>query len=122
MAMNPAFGARVNVGNTVWFNPGDAAARGRYRLRRGEDDFEKTYRFARQGVFRRNREPQNNAERRLEPERWSRQVESFYPYDPERLGCPVVSDRLLLIYIVSTLSPVCPCRSTAASPTPVPAA
>ena len=105
MRMSPALGSRVDVDNTVWFNPGDAAALGRYRVRRGEDEFEKTYRFARQGVFRHNREPQNKTERRLEPDAWSRQVDSFYPYDPVQLGCPVVSDRLLLVYIVSALDP-----------------
>ncbi len=106
MTMDPAFGARVKIGNTVWFDPGDVAALGRYRLRRGEDEFEKTYRFARQGVFRHNREPQNKTERQLEPDKWSRKVDHFYPFDQEQLGCPVVSDRLLLIYIVSVLDPV----------------
>ncbi len=106
MTMDPAFGARVKIGNTVWFDPGDVAALGRYRLRRGEDEFEKTYRFARQGVFRHNREPQNKTERQLEPDKWSRKVDHLYPYDQEQLGCPVVSDRLLLIYIVSALAPV----------------
>ena len=106
MTMDPAFGDRVKIANTVWFDPGDVTALGRYRLRRGEDDFEKTYRFTRQGVFRHNREPQNKTERQLEPDKWSRKVDHFYPYDQEQLGCPVVSDRLLLIYIVSVLAPV----------------
>jgi hypothetical protein len=101
MRMDFLFRAPVQITNEVWFNPDDAAALGRYRLRRGEDDFEKTYRFTQQGVFRRNREPGTAEEAKLNPEDWSRMVETFYPHDLAQLGCPVVTDRLLLIYIVS---------------------
>ena len=101
MTMDPTFRRPVRIHNRVWFNPGDAGALGRYRLRRGEDDFEKTYRFARKGVFRRNREPRGQSEARRDPDKWSRQVASFYPFDRERLGCPAVLDRLLLIYIAA---------------------
>jgi hypothetical protein len=101
MTMDFLFRDPVQIVNEVWFNPDDAAALGRLRLRRGEDDFEKTYRFTAQGVFRRNREPRTKEEAALAPDRWSRRIETFYPYDTASLGCPVVTERLLLIYIVS---------------------
>jgi hypothetical protein len=101
MTMDFLFRDPVQIINEIWFNPDDAAALGRLRLRRGEDDFEKTYRFTAQGVFRRNREPRTKEEAALAPDRWSHRIETFYPYDTEALGCPVVTERLLLIYIVS---------------------
>ena len=106
MMMDAVFQDPVNITNRVWFNPGDGAALGRFRLRRGEDDFEKTYRFTRQGVLRHNREPQGKAEAKLDPDQWSRKVDTFYAHDQEGLGCPVVSERLLLIYMVSALDPI----------------
>ncbi len=101
MTLDAVFRDPVHITNKVWFDPRDGAAMGRFRLRRGEDDFEKTYRFTRQGVFRHNREPQSKAETRQDPDQWSRKVNKFYAFDREHLGCPVVSERLLLIYMVS---------------------
>ncbi|MFO7497577.1 MAG: hypothetical protein R6X05_18285 [Desulfobacterales bacterium] len=101
MMIDFAFRNPVNISNKVWFNPNDAAALGRFRLRRGEDDFEKTYRFTEQGVFRRNREPQTKEEAKRDPDKWPYVVDTFYPHDPDRLGCPAVTDGLALIYIVS---------------------
>ncbi len=101
MMIDFAFRDPVNISNAVWFNPDDGAALGRFRLRRGEDDFEKTYRFTEQGVFRRNREPQTKEAARLDPGRWPYFPDNFYPHDPDELGCPGVTDQLVLIYIVS---------------------
>lgn len=99
--LDPAFRSPVKLDNQIWFNPADAAALGRIRLRRGEDDFKKIYRFTRQGVFRQRTEPQNKKEASRPPQNWTDIKESFYPYDPARLGCPAVSERSLLIYILS---------------------
>jgi hypothetical protein len=90
-----------NVDNQVWFNPVDAAALGRIRLRRGRDDFEKIYRFTRQGVFRHRREPENKKQFSLDPDKWTNLKDTFYPYDLAQLGCPNVSERLVLVYIAS---------------------
>ncbi len=38
----------VKIDNLVWFDSRDATALGRMRLRRGEDDFKKIYRFTQQ--------------------------------------------------------------------------
>jgi hypothetical protein len=101
MEIDRVFKDPVKITNTVWFDPQDAAALGRYRLRRGEDDFEKIYRFTDQGVFRRNREPRSKEEARGEMEQWSFNVKTFYDHELAQLGCPVASERLLLIYIAS---------------------
>ena len=101
MEMDALFKDPVQITNVVWFDPRDAAALGRYRLRRGEDDFEKIYRFTDQGVFRQNREPRSPEEARGETSQWSFNVQTFYAHDLGQLACPVASERLLLIYAAS---------------------
>ena len=101
MGIDATFRAHVQIVNEVWFNPGTAEALGRSRLRRGQDDFKKIYRFTRQGVFRHRREPLNKKERLLEPEKWTDVKDSFYAYDLPQLGCTFVSERLALLYILS---------------------
>jgi len=99
--IDPVFRSEVSIHNQIWFNPADAATLGRIRLRRGDDDFKKTYRFTKQGVFRHRVEPKNKKEASFEPEKWSDINDSFYPYDLDRLGCSGVTESSLLIYIVS---------------------
>lgn len=101
--IDPTFRPPVNIHNKIWFNPDDAAALGRVRLRRGDDYFKKMYRFTDQGVFRHRVEPKNKKEASMEPEHWTDTKDSFYPYDPTRLGCPVVSERSLLVFILSAV-------------------
>jgi hypothetical protein len=99
--IDPVFRSPVNIYNRIWFNQADAAALGRVRLRRGEDDFKKTYRFTDQGVFRHRIEPKDKKEASFEPQKWTDVKDSFYPYDLTRMGCSGVSERSLLIYILS---------------------
>ena len=101
--IDPRFRSPVQVHNNIWFNPKDTAALGRVRLRRGDDHFKKMYRFTDQGVFRHRIEPKNKQEATLEPERWTDIKDSFYPYDLTRLGCPFVSERSLLVFILSAV-------------------
>ena len=102
-SIDPTFQAPVHIHNKIWFNPKDAAALGRVRLRRGDDHFTKMYRFTDQGVFRHRIEPKNKKEASLEPEHWTAIKDSFYPYDLTRLGCPFVSERSLLVFILSAV-------------------
>jgi hypothetical protein len=95
------FKSPVKTINHVWFNPKDATALGRIRLRRGNADFKKVYRFTEQGVFRHQREPKNQQETSEQPEKWTDVKDIFYPYDLDQLGCPNVTERLVLIYIAS---------------------
>lgn len=100
--LDAAFRPPVKIVNHVWFDPADATALGRIRLRQGEDDQKKVYRFTQQGVFRHRKEPKDNEEAKLDPEQWTDELDTFYAYDMAQLGCPNVSERLLLVYIVST--------------------
>ena len=93
----------VKIVNQVWFDSRDATALGRMRLRRGEDDFKKIYRFTRQGVFRHRIEPKDEKETRKDPEKWTDVRDTFYAYDLDELGCVNVSERLLIIYIASAV-------------------
>ena len=100
--LTPTFRSPVNIYNRIWFDPTDASALGRIRRRRGEDDFIKTYRFTDQGVFRHRMEPKDKKEASLGPEQWTDTSYSFYPYDPTRLGCSAITERALLVYILSS--------------------
>ena len=91
----------VKTINHVWFNPQDATALGRIRLRRGNDDFKKVYRFTQQGVFRHRRKPKDQQEILKQPEKWTDVKDTFYAYNLNLLGCPNVTERLVLIYIAS---------------------
>ena len=91
----------VKTVNHVWFNPQDATALGRIRLRRGNDDFKKVYRFTEQGVFRHRRKPKDRQEILKQPEKWTDVKDTFYTYNLGQLGCPKVTERLVLIYIAS---------------------
>jgi len=99
--IDPRFRSPVKIHNRIWFNPADASALGRIRLRRGEDDFKKIYRFTDRGIFRHRIEPKDNEEGGLEPDKWTDVKDTFYPYDTNRLKCPIVSERALLIYLLS---------------------
>ena len=92
----------VKMDNQVWFDPTDATALGRIRLRQGEDGQRKEYRFTKQGVFRYRREPKDSQEAKQGPDNWTDEKNTFYSYDPAQLGCTNVSERLLLVYIAST--------------------
>ena len=93
----------VKIVNQVWFDPRDATALGRMRLRQGEDDFKKICRFTQQGVFRHRIEPMDDKEARKEPEKWTDVRDTFYAYNLDQLGCVNASERLLLIYIASAV-------------------
>jgi len=95
------FNKPVKIVNRVWFNPQDATALGRIRLRRGNDDFKKVYRFTEQGVFRHRRKPKDQQEILKQPEKWTDVKDTFYTYNLDQLGCPMVTERLVLIYIAS---------------------
>jgi hypothetical protein len=102
--IDPRFRSPVKIYNRIWFNPTDASALGRVRLRRGEDDFKKIYRFTEQGVFRHRIEPKDRGEARLEPDKWTDIKDTFYPYDINQLNCAGVSERSVLIYILSAIA------------------
>ena len=93
--VDPIFRPIVKSSNRVWFDPQQGAALGRIRFRRGKDDFIKKYRFTEQGVYRQRREPKDKKEAALAPEQWTDSDDTFYPYDPDHLGCTFISERLV---------------------------
>jgi hypothetical protein len=103
IVVDSIFQPPVKIVNQVWFDPVDATALGRIRLRQGEDDQKKVYRFTQQGVFRHRKEPKDQKEAQKVPEKWTDVKDSFYSYSLDQLGCINVSERLLLTYIVSAV-------------------
>ena len=99
--LDSALHAPVKSVDHLWFDPQDATALGRDMLRQGDEDFKKVFRFTKQGVFRYQKEPKDKKEASFEPDKWTKVIDRFYPYDADKLGCPNIVDRLLLIYIVS---------------------
>ena len=101
--VDSTFQRPVKIADQVWFDPRNAAALGRVQLRQGQDDFKKICRFTSQGVFRHRIEPKDKQEARQDPEQWTDVRDTFYAYDMDALGCPYVSEPLLLIYIASAV-------------------
>jgi hypothetical protein len=92
----------VTLSNQVWFEPIQAEALYRVRLRQGKDDIKRTYWFSRKGVHRLRTRPSTKGEGSGDPAKWTDARTSFYPYDLTQLGCPQVTDPVLIIYLLST--------------------
>ena len=95
------FSRPVMLSNEVLFEPIQAAAFYRVRLRHGKDDIKRTYWFSREGVHRLRTKPSTKGEASGDPAKWTDARKSFYPYDLTQLGCPQVADPMLLIYLLS---------------------
>ena len=95
------FSRPVTLSNQVLFEPIQAAAFHRVRLRQGKDDIKRTYWFSREGVHRLRTKPSNEGETSDDPAKWTDARTSFYPYNLTQRGCSQVTDPLLLIYLLS---------------------
>jgi hypothetical protein len=95
------FSPPVTLSNQVVFEPNQAAALYRVRLRRGKDDVKRTYWFSREGVHRLRTKPSTTGEASQDPAKWTDARTSFYLYDLTQPGCPHVMDPMLLIYLLS---------------------
>jgi hypothetical protein len=100
--IDPLFGSTVTLRNQVWFDPKSGNALQRIRFRRGEDDFQKLYRFTKKGVYRLRREPAGKQEIPLPPEQWTDVRETFYPYDLIQIGCISVTESSVIPYIIAS--------------------
>jgi hypothetical protein len=96
LAMEP-----IRLENQTWFDSRSGMPLARSRLRRGDDDFLKTYRFTQQGVFRIQRQPKTKSEIPLPAERWTKVNDDFYSYDLKALGCSALSEMSHLIWVVA---------------------
>ena len=95
------FSRPVRLWNQVLFDPKQASALYRVRLRRGQDDIERAYWFSGEGVHRLRRMPKTKSEASLDPAKWTDVDTSYYPYDLTRRECPQIIDPVLIIYLVS---------------------
>jgi hypothetical protein len=95
------FSPPVTLANQVLFEPHHAAVLYRIRLRRGKDEIKRSYWFSREGVHRLRTKPSTRGEAKGDPATWTDARTSFYPYDLTQLGCPQVTDPVLLIYLLS---------------------
>ena len=100
--------------NHAWLDPRDGTPIYLIRTRAGLEDYYQQFRFTREGVFRRQREPGSAAEAAGPPESWSKLGEHFYAY-PKGERCHPVLETSALLYLLSTapakmiqdLSPLC---------------
>jgi hypothetical protein len=90
----------VTLTSRVWFDPQSARPLQQIRWRRGQDDYDQTYRFTDEGVFRLQREPRSAAEAALPPDRWTKIDQKFYTLGA-RTG--QATETSLLIYLLSAL-------------------
>ena len=95
------FSRPVRLWNQVLFDPKQASALYRVRLRRGQDDIERAYWFSGEGVHRLRRTPKTKGEASLDPAKWTDVDTSYYPYDLTRRECSQIVDPMLIIYLVS---------------------
>ena len=100
-AVDPLFGSDELLVSRIWFSPQEATALQRIRLRKGREQWEKTYRWTRNGVYRLRLKPEGDAEEELPLERWTNRKNSFYAYDLEPSKCSSVSEPSALLYVVS---------------------
>ena len=95
------FSPPVTLSNQVLFEPNQGATLYRVRLRRGNDDIKRSYWFSGEGVHRLRTKPSAKGEASADPATWTDARTSFYPYDLSQLGCPQVTDPMILIYLLS---------------------
>jgi len=100
-AIDPLVGSDELLVTRVWFSPRKAAALQRIRLREGKEQWEKTYRWTQNGVYRLRLRPEGADEKKLPPGLWTDKENSFYPYDLEQSGCLSVSEPSVLLYVAS---------------------
>jgi hypothetical protein len=91
----------VRMQNHLWFDPMDGTPLFLVRTRDGIDDYYQQFRFTREGVFRRQREPASSAEAAGRPESWTKLGEHFYDYPPDEMNCHPVLETSTLIYLLS---------------------
>jgi hypothetical protein len=99
--INPTFSSKVQVAARVWFSPEDATALQRFQIRSGEDDYQRWFRFTREGVYRLQKEPQDAKEAAEPPRQWTRVKERFYSYGTLNSSCAHISDVSVLVYMIS---------------------
>lgn len=96
-------GRRVQLENHLWSDPHTNTPLYLVRTRFGLKDYHQQFRFTREGVFRRQREPSSAREAGKPPESWTKRGEHFYPYSRESAGCPPIIESSQLIHLAEEL-------------------
>jgi len=99
----PLIGSDEILKTKSWFDPNNAAALQRVRLRLGKEKWQKSYRFTENGVLRHRTKPQDQREDKLPPQRWTKVKKAFYAYNSEGLKCPTVLEPSALLYLFSAI-------------------
>jgi hypothetical protein len=108
-------GRRIRLENHLWLDPSTNAPLYLVRTRFGIKDYHQQFRFTREGVFRRQREPATVGEMANPPNDWTRIGQNFYPYPDGRAGCPAIVETSQLVLLAEalganaagSLSPLC---------------
>jgi len=90
----------VRIENHVWFDPKDGTPLYLIRTRFGLDDYYQAFRFTREGVFRRQREPASAAEVLRPLESWTKVGEHFYTHPANVENCHPILETSTLIYLL----------------------
>jgi hypothetical protein len=102
--INPLLGSNEVLKTQSWFEPNNARALQRIRLRLGKDKWQKSYRFTKSGVFRLRSKPQDSSEENLSPDRWTKVRNHFYPYGDYGSECAQILEPASLLYIASAIA------------------
>lgn len=101
---DPLLGTREELETQSWFNPEDIAALQRVRVRRGKQSWKKSYRFAKDGVYRVRQKPADGHEEAITPDQWTSVQKAFYPHGVKGSECPVILEPNGLLYLASALN------------------
>jgi hypothetical protein len=102
--ISPLLGSDEIYKTRSWFEPHNAGALQRVRLRLGQDKWQKSYRFTKNGVFRIRKKPQDSREENLPLDQWTKIRNHFYPYGDGSTGCAQVLEPSALLYMVSAIN------------------
>jgi hypothetical protein len=102
--ISPLFGSDEIYKTRSWFEPHNAGALQRVRLRLGQDKWQKSYRFTKNGVFRIRKKPQDSKEENLPLAQWTKIRNHFYHYGDGSTGCSQVLEPSALLYMISAIN------------------
>ncbi|UCD77121.1 MAG: hypothetical protein JSW26_17030 [Desulfobacterales bacterium] len=101
--IHPLFGSNEILKTHSWFNPHDAAALQRVRLRHGDKIWQKSYRFQPHGVYHQRKQPADKKQLESAPEQWTTFEKRFYQYNGEDHKCAAVLEPSALLYLASVM-------------------
>jgi hypothetical protein len=87
--------------NHVWIDSEKGTPFYLVRTRSGFKDYYQQFRFTKEGVFRRQREPATVTQAAGPPATWTKIGEHFYGFPPGEGRCPLIWESSTLIYMIS---------------------